>query len=163
LTVEDLLDPETLLLHLADYYLGKPLNLNPLLRLRDYCKPLVKYDKWWDETAIVREKFDQLMREIKHLLLHYQYCFEEPRYPRRVCKKLRRRLEAHVKGAQKLLARVEELIREGEDLNVRRRNFGHLMWRLAWMRDGLLKAIEETSKLMTKDEARETEGVIAQG
>jgi hypothetical protein len=163
LTVEDLLDPETLLAYLADYYLGEPLDLKPLLRLRDYCKPLVEYDKWWDETAIVREKHDSMMKEISHLLIHYRFCFEEPRYPESTCKRLRRRLEVHVRGAQKLKARVEELIKEGEDLVVRRRNFEHLMGRLSWMRNNLSRAIEETQKLLAKDEAREVEGGSAEG
>jgi hypothetical protein len=152
LTVEDLLDPETLLSYVADYFLGEPLNLKPLLRLRDYCMPLVLYDKWWDETAIVREKHDSLMKEISHLLIHYRFCFEEPKYPGRVCKRLRRRLEAHVRGARKLLARVEELIKEGEDFDVvRKGNYEHLMWRLAWMRDNLTRAIEGASKLLAKE------------
>jgi len=159
LTVEDLLDWETLLSYVADYFLGKPLNLKPLLRLRDYCKPLVQYDKWWDETAIVREKHDSLMKEISHLLMHYRFCFEEPRYPESTCKRLRRRVEAHVRGAKKLLARVEELIKEGEDLEVVRRGlFEHLMWRLSWMRNNLSRAIEEAQKLLAKDETREVEG-----
>ena len=151
MTVEDLLDPDTLLLYVANYFLGKSLNLNPLLRLRDYCMPLVQYDKWWDETAIVREKFDQLMREIEHLLLNYRFCFEEPRYPERTCRRLRRRVEAHARGAQKLLARVEGLIKVGEDLSVRRRNFEHLMGRLFWMRNNLSRAIEEAQKLLAKE------------
>ena len=163
LTMEDLLDPETLLLYLAKYYLDKSVSLNPLYRLRDYCMALVKYDKWWDETAVVREKFDLLMREIKHLLLHYQFCFKEPRYSGRTCRRLRRRVETHVRGAQKLKARVEELIKEGEDLVVRRRNFEHLMGRLSWMRNNLSRAIEEAQKLLAKGEARETEGGSAEG
>jgi hypothetical protein len=169
LTVEDLLDPNTLLLYFADYCLGKPLSLKPLLRLRDYCKPLVQFDKWDEAVNTVREKHDRLMREISHLLIHYRFCLEEPRYPESTCKRLRRRVEAHVRGAKKLLARVEELIKEGEDLEVVRRGlFEHLMGRLSWMRNNLSRAIEEAQKLLAKDEAKEVkggsaEGIVAQG
>jgi hypothetical protein len=135
LTVEDLLDPYTVT-QLFD----------------EYCMPLVQYDKWWDETAIVREKHDRLMREIRRLLTHYRFCFEEPRYPESTCRRLRRRVEAHVRGAKKLLARVEELIKEGEDFDVVRKwNYEHLMWRLSWMRNNLLRAIEEAQKLLAKE------------
>ncbi len=83
--------------------------------------------------------------------------------------RLRRRVEAHVRGAQKLLARVEELIKEGENLEVVRRGlFEHLMGRLLWMRNNLSRAIEEAQKLLAKDEAKEVkggsaEGIVAQG
>jgi len=163
LTVEDLLDPDTLLLYVADFFLGKSLNLNPLLDLRDFCMPLVQYDKWWDKVAETLEKFETLQRELYHLNVNYVFCFEEPRYPESTCKRLRRRFEAHVKGAQKLKARVEELIKEGEDLDVVRRNYEHLMARLAWVRNNLSRAIEEAQKLLAKDEARETEGDSAEG
>jgi hypothetical protein len=159
LTVEDLLVPETLLLYLADYYLGKPLNLRPLLSLRDFCMPLVQFDKWDEAVNTVREKHDRLMREIRRLLTHYRFCFEEPKYPERTCRRLRRRVEAHVKGAQKLLARVEELIKEGEDLEVVRRGlFEHLMGRLSWMRNNLSRAIEGGQKLLARGEVREVVG-----
>jgi hypothetical protein len=168
LTVEDLLDPYTVTQLFDEYCMGKPLSLDPFFMLHDYCMPLVQYDKWWDETAIVREKHDRLMREIKHLLLHYQFCFKEPRYSGRTCRRLRRRVEAHVRGAKKLLAKVEELIKEGEDLEVRRWNFEHLMWRLSWMRNNLSRAIEEAQKLLAKDETKEVKGgsaedIVAQG
>jgi hypothetical protein len=159
LTVEDLLDPETLLSYVADYFLGKSPNLNPLLRLRDFCMPLVQFDKWDEAVNTVREKHDRLMREIRRLLTHYRFCFEEPRYPESTCRRLRRRVEAHVRGAKKLLARVEELIKEGEDLEVVRRGlFEHLMWRLSWMRNNLSRAIEEAQKLLARGEVREVVG-----
>jgi hypothetical protein len=166
LTVEDLLDWETLLSYVADYFLGKPLDLKPVLRLRDFCKPLVQFEKWDEGVNTVREKHDRLMREIGRLLMHYRFCFE---YPESTCKRLRRRVEAHVRGAKKLLARVEELIKEGEDLEVVRRGlFEHLMGRLSWMRNNLSRAIEEAQKLLAKDEAKEVkggsaEGIVAQG
>ncbi|MFP3240686.1 MAG: hypothetical protein RXQ94_06085 [Caldivirga sp.] len=152
LTIEDLLKPKTLLTYFAGYCLGKPLNLKPLLLLRDYCNALVQYDKWWDRTAITREKHDRLMRELRYLMTQYTFCFGEPRYPESTCKRLRENLEAYVRGARKLKARVEELIKEGENLEVRRRNFEHLMWRLSWMRSNLSWAIEEASKLMARVE-----------
>jgi chromosome segregation ATPase len=155
ITIEDLLKPKTLLTYFAGYCLGRPLNLKPLLSLCDYCKVLVQYDKWWERTAIAREKYDRLMRELRHLMTQYTFCLEEPRYPESTCKRLRENLEAYVRGARKLKARVEELIKEGEKLEVRRRNFEHLMWRLSWMRDNLSWAIEEASKLMARGEVRE--------
>jgi hypothetical protein len=163
LTVEDLLDPDTLLLYVADFFLGKSLNLNPLLDLRDFCMPLVQYDRWWSKIAETLEKFETAQRELYHLNVNYVYCFEEPRYPENTCKRLRRRLETHVRGARKLLARVEELIKEGESLEVRRRNFEHLMGRLSWMRNNLSRVIEETQKLLAKDEAKGAEGGLAEG
>jgi hypothetical protein len=163
LTVEDLLDPYTVTQLFDEYCMGKPLSLNPFFMLHDYCMPLVQYDKWDEAVHTVRVKHDRLMREIRRLLTHYRYCFEEPRYPERTCRRLRRRVEAYVKGAQKLLARVEELIKEGEDLVVRRRNFEHLMGRLSWMRNNLSRAIKEAQKLLAKDEAKGAEGVVAQG
>jgi hypothetical protein len=71
---------------------------------------------------------------------------------------LRRRLETHVRGARKLLARVEELIKEGEDFDVvRKGNYEHLMWRLSWMRDWLTKVIEKASELLA-EEVQVTQG-----
>ena len=152
LTVEDLLDPYTVTQLFDEYCMGKPLSLKPFFMLHDYCMPLVQFDKWWDETAIVREKHDRLMKEISHLLMHYRYCFEEPRYPESTCKRLRRRVEARVRGARKLLARVEALIKEGEDLEVVRKwNYEHLMGRLSWMRNNLSRAIKEAQKLLAKE------------
>ena len=163
LTVEDLLDPYTVTQLFDEYCMGKPLSLNPFFMLHDYCMPLVQFDKWDEAVHTVRVKHDRLMREIWRLLTRYMFCFEEPRYPERICRRLRRRVEAHVKGAQKLLARVEELIKEGEGLEVRRWNFEHLMWRLSWMRNNLSRAIEEAQKLLAKGETRETEGGSAKG
>jgi hypothetical protein len=167
--VEDLLDPYTVTQLFDEYCMGKPLSLNPFFMLHDYCMPLVQFDKWDETVHTVRVKHDRLMREIRRLLTHYRYCFEEPRYPERMCKRLRRRVEAHVRGARKLLARVEELIKEGEDLEVVRRGlFEHLMWRLSWMRNNLSRAIGKAQKLLAKDEAKgaeggSAEGVVAQG
>ena len=169
LTVEDLLDPYTVTQLFDEYCMGKPLSLNPFFMLHDYCMPLVQYDKWDEAVHTVRVKHDRLMREIGRLLTHYRYCFEEPRYPERICRRLRRRIEAHVRGARKLLARVEELIKEGEDFDVvRKGNYEHLMWRLSWMRNNLSRAIKEAQKLLAKDEAKgaeggSAEGVVAQG
>jgi hypothetical protein len=163
LTVEDLLDPYTVTQLFDEYCMGKPLSLNPFFMLHDYCMPLVQFDKWDEAVHTVRVKHDRLMREIGRLLARYMFCFEEPRYPERICRRLRRRVEAHVRGARKLLARVEELIKEGEGLEVRRWNFEHLMWRLSWMRNNLLRAIGKAQKLLAKDETREVEGGPAEG
>jgi hypothetical protein len=132
------------------------MNRYPLLF--NYCKGLVLYNEWWNEVATVRAKYDRLMRALRRLMMHYKFCFEEPRYPKSTCKRLRRRLESHAKGAEKLRARVDELIETGEGLEVRGRNYYHLMVRLSRMMNGLSIAIEEASKLLARGEVREAEG-----